>query len=234
MAAHRLNKRQLKRELQAVRPYSRSQIADFLKHESGLQRQIAAGGLKWLEPRLPPAWQTWVQRVLQAEASAAPPVLCASSVSGMDIPLLQRFATETPEPDNLYVHSLTDAEALVFSDAGHCVKASLLQEQISDWQTCSNPPVEFETQLRAEDATALHAAWQAFADEMNWPANLSQFSAKVFDAGLQNQRLICISPITLDWMDHYGNIYTNCNWFNGVSRIMDGAEITHTMGHGRD
>ena len=234
MAVQRLNKRQLKRELDAVRPYSRSRIVNALWHESELQRQIAAGGLEWLMPQLPGAWQAWAQLVLQAESTAARPALCSSSVSGMDIPLLQRFAAQSSEPDNLYVHSLNDAEALVFSDAGHCVKASLQQQQINDWVICPDQPTEFETQLRAVDAAALHAAWQRFADEMNCPANLSQFSAAVFDAGLQNQRLVCISPITLDWMEHYGNIHTNCHWFNGVSCIMDGAEIVQTMGHGRD
>jgi hypothetical protein len=234
MAARHLNKRQLKRELDAVRPYSRSRIAQALRLDAELQRRIAAGGLEWLMPKLPSPWQDWARQLLQSETVAVTETLGSSSVLGMDIPLLQRFSEEASESDNLYVHSLNDAAALVFSDAGHCVMASLHQGQISEWQACPDQPTEFETQLRAVDAVALHAAWQRFADEMNCAANLSQFSAAVFDAGLQSQRLVCISPITLDWMDHYGNIHTNCHWFNGVSRLMDGAEIVQTMGHGRD
>ena len=234
MAAQRLNKRQLKRQLNAVRPYSRSQIADAQRHKAGLRHRITAGELKRLMPGLPLPWQTWVQQVLRPEAIAAQPALCSSFVLGMDIPLLQRFAAEVPESDSLYVHSLSDAQALVFSDTGHCVKATLQQGQISDWQTSPAQAPESETRLRAADATALHAAWQCFAQEMDCPANLSQFSAQVFDADLQSQRLVCISPITLDWMDHYANIHTDCRWFNGVSRILDGTHIVHTMGHGRD
>lgn len=234
MAAQRLNKRQLKRELNAVRPYSRSQIADAQRHEAGLRHKITAGELGWLMPGLPLPWQTWVQQVLRPEDIAAQPALCSSFVLGMDIPPLQRFAAEVTESDSLYVHSLSDAQALVFSDAGHCVKATLQQGQISDWQTSPAQASESETRLRAADATALHAAWQCFAQEMDCLANLSQFSAQVFDADLQSQRLVCISPITLDWMDHYANIHTDCRWFNGVSRILDGTQIVHTMGHGRD
>ena len=234
MAAQRLNKHQLKRELNAVRPYSRSQIADAQRHEAGLRHKITAGELKWLMPGLPLPWRTWVQQVLRPEAIAAQPALCSSFVLGMDIPLLQRFAAEVPESYSLYVHSLSDVQALVFSDTGHCVKATLQQGQISDWQTSPAQAPESETRLRAADATALHAAWQCFAQEMDCPANLSQFSAQVFDADLQSQRLVCISPITLDWMDHYANIHTDCRWFNGVSRILDGTHIVHTMGHGRD
>jgi len=234
VAAQRLNKRQLKRELNAVRPYSRSQIADGQRHEAGLRHRITAGELKWLMPGLPLPWRTWVQQVLRPEAIAAQPALCSSFVLGMDIPLLQRFAAEVPESNRLYVHSLSDAQALVFGDAGHCVKATLQQGQISDWQTSPAEASEPETRLRAADATALHAAWQCFAQEMDCPSNLSQFRAQVFDAGLQSQRLVCISPITLDWMDHYANIHTDCRWFNGVSRILDGREIIHTIVHGRD
>lgn len=234
MAAQRLNKRQLKRQLNAVRPYSRSQIADAQRHKAGLRHRITAGELKRLMPGLPLPWQTWVQQVLRPEAIAAQPALCSSFVLGMDIPLLQRFAAEVPESYSLYVHSLSDVQALVFSDTGHCVKATLQQGQISDWQTSPAQAPESETRLRAADATALHAAWQCFAQEMDCPANLSQFSAQVFDADLQSQRLVCISPITLDWMDHYANIHTDCRWFNGVSRILDGTHIVHTMGHGRD
>lgn len=234
MAAQRLNKRQLKRQLNAVRPYSRSQIADAQRHKAGLRHRITAGELKRLMPGLPLPWQTWVQQVLRPEAIAAQPALCSSFVLGMDIPLLQRFAAEVPESYSLYVHSLSDVQALVFSDTGHCVKATLQQGQISDWQTSPAQAPESETRLRAADATALHAAWQCFVQEMDCPANLSQFSAQVFDADLQSQRLVCISPITLDWMDHYANIHTDCRWFNGVSRILDGTHIVHTMGHGRD
>lgn len=237
MAAPPLNKRQLKRERQAVRPYSRSQITQALRLNTELQRKITAGHVEWLMPKLPPPWQDWAQQLLQPETIATPATLCSSSVLGMDIPLLQRFAAQTA-PDNVYVHSLSDTAALVFNDAGDCIQVTLAHEsgqaQINDWQICPNQPIAFETQLRAEDATALHAAWQCFSDEMNCPTNLSQFSATVFDAGLQNERLVCIAPIMQDWMDPYANIYTSCHWFNGVSLLMHGAQIVQTMGHGRD
>ena len=237
MAAPQLNKRQLKRERQAVRPYSRSQITQALRADAELQRRITVGDLEWLMPKLPPPWQDWAQQLLQPEAFATPATLCSSSVLGMDIPLLQRFSAQTA-PDNVYVHNLSDAQALVFNDAGDCIQATLAhksgQVQISDWQVSPNQPIEFDTQLRAADTTALHASWQCFAEEMNCPTNLSQFNATVFDAGLQNQRLVCITPITQDWMDPYANIHTSCQWFNGVSRLMAGAEIIQTMGHGRD
>lgn len=167
-----------------MRPYSRSQIADGQRQEAGLRHRITEGELGWLMPGLPLPWQTWVQQVLRPEAIAVQPALCSSFVLGMDIPLLQRFAAEVPESNRLYVHSLSDAQALVFGDAGHCVKATLQQGQISDWQTSPAEASESETRLRAADATALHAAWQCFAQEMDCPANLSQFRAQVFDAGL--------------------------------------------------
>ena len=233
MAAQRPNKRQLKRELHAVRPYSRSRIADAARHQLALHSQMAADHLQYLLPSLSSPWQTWAQQALQA-AHPADPALCSSTVLGMDIPLLQRLAAELPQPCSLYVHSLSDTQALVFNDAGHCRQAWLQQSQIEHWQAHAIAPTQCETHMRAADATALHAAWQSFAQEMNCPANLSQFSAQVFDAGVQSQRLVCITPITLDWMSPYENIHTQCLWFNGVSRIMDGAEILHTMGHGRD
>ena len=214
MAAQRLNKRQLKREVAAVRPYSRSQLAQHQGQQDALHRQMAMSQLQWLRPYLPPDWQDWVQQVLPPQpldGADAPtlPRLCSSFVLGMDVPLLRRFAAEFPQqPGNLYVHSLSDAQALVFSDAGHCYEARLQQEQIENWQVSTVTSTEYETQLRATDATALHAAWQCFAQEMDHPANLSQFSIQVFDAGLQNQRLVCISPITLDWMSPYENIHT--------------------------
>ncbi len=238
MAAPQLNKRQLKRERQAVRPYSRSQITQALRQDAELQRKITAGHVE-LMPKLPPPWQAWAQQLLQPEAIAAPATLCSSSVLGMDVPLLQRFAAQTAR-GKVYVHSLSDAQALVFDDAGDCIQVTLAHEsgyaqtQINDWRSCPDQSLEFDTQLRTADATALYAAWQHFARQMNCPANLSQFRATVFDAGLQNQRLVCISPISLDWMDPYANIHTRCQWFNGVSRIMNGAQIAQTMGHGRD
>lgn len=240
MAAQRLNKRQLKRELAAVRPYSRSQLAQHQGQQDALHRQMAMGQLQWLRPYLPPDWQRWVQQVLPPQppdGADAPtlPRLCSSFVLSMDIPLLRRFAAEFPQqPGNLYVHSRSDAQALVFNEAGNCCEARLQQEQVDNWQASTVTSTEYETQLLSTDAIAMHAAWDSFATEMQLPANLSQFSIQVFDAGLQNQRLVCISPITLDWMSPYENIHTQCLWFNGVSRIMDDTKVLHTMGHGRD
>ncbi|MDR0214282.1 MAG: hypothetical protein LBJ15_09800 [Comamonas sp.] len=227
MAAHRPEKRQLKREREAVRPYSRSQLANDQRQQSELHRQMTLAHLQWLQPHLPPDWRRWSQHDTRHG-------LCCSAVLGMDMPLLQRFMQVIPAPDKLYVHSLSDTEALVFDNASHAFAARLQQAQIADWQTSAAQTTEFETRLRAVDATALHAAWQQFSEEMDKPVNLGQFGIQVFDAGLDEQRLVCISPITLDWMEHYCNIDTNCRWFNGVSRIMDGAEIAHTMSHGRD
>lgn len=232
--AARLNKRQLKRERDAVRPYTRSQIAGAQHSHAELNRQITAGMLDWLKPYLPEDWKAWVEQAVPSDPQQTAPELCSSSVMGMDMPLLQRFAAEVPDSGNLYVHSLNDTQALVFNDAGDCFEATLEHGEIVQWQRSAQPPMQFETQLRAADAAALHTAWQRFAQEMNCPANLSQFQAKVFDAGFGNQRLVSIQSILLDWMDNYGNIHTNCRWFNGISQIVDGAEIIHTMGHGRD
>ena len=232
--AARLNKRQLKRERDAVRPYTRSQIAGSQHSDAELNRQITAGMLDWLKPYLPEDWKAWAEQAVPHDPQQTAPELCSSSVMGMDMPLLQRFAAEVAEPGNLYVHSLSDTQALVFNDADCCFEATLQQGEITHWQSSAKQPTVFETWLRAADAAALHAAWQRFAQEMNCPANLGQFHAKVFDAGLGNQRLVHIQSILLDWMDNYGNIHANCRWFNGISQIVDGAEIIHTMGHGRD
>ena len=238
MAAQRLNKRQLKRlierERTAVLPYSRSQIANALHSNAQLNRQITAGAVNWLEPYLPADWKAWAEQVVPRDPQQIPPQLHCSIVQGMDMPLLQRFAAEVPESGNVYVHSLNDTQALVFNDAGRCFEARLQQGEIVQWCSSAQAPQVFETQLCAADAAALHAAWQRFAQEMNCPPNLDQFHALVFDAGLGSQRLVYIQSILLDWMDNYGNIHTQCRWFNGISQIMDGAEILHTMGHGRD
>ena len=232
--AARLNKRQLKRERDAVRPYTRSQIAGAQHSDAELNRKITAGMLEWLRPYLPEDWKAWVEQAVPSDPQQAPPELCSSTVMGMDMPLLLRFAAEVPDSGNVYVHSLNDTQALVFNDAGRCFEATLQQGEIVQWQSSAQPPTVFETQLRAADAAALHAAWQRFAQEMNCPANLGQFHAKVLDAGLGSQRLVYMQSILLDWMDNYGNIHTDCRWFNGVSQIVDGAEIIRTMGHGRD
>ena len=75
-------------------------------------------------------------RCCDPEAIAVQPGAAAASF-GMDIPLPQRFAAEVPESNRLYVHSLSDAQALVFSDAGLRQGHPLQRGQISDWQTRS-------------------------------------------------------------------------------------------------
>ena len=155
----------------------------------------------------------------------------------MDMPLLQRLAQElaqntAPEQTQLHIHSGSDTLALAWAgkgSSGQALQAAALTQF-----------TRFESQLQAADATALHAAWQHFATGMDWPKNLSQFSAQVFapgvEAGCNAQRLVCIYPITLDWMESYSNIDTQCLWFNGMSCLVcsDTGQLLQVFGHGRD
>ena len=242
-----MNKRMAKAKGRSS-PYTRSRIAQAVREGLLFGNVFTATGLEWLQPQLPPLWAQWVESVHQADTSAAQQPIHSSAVLGMDMPLLQRLTQElpqntAPEQAQLHVHSCSDTQALawVCDSSGAAFEVTLQGQQITGWQALqATPPMQFESQLQAADATALHSAWQHFATGMNCPKNLSQFSAQVFspgiETGLNAQRLVCIHPITLDWMEHYNNIDTQCQWFNGMSCLVcsDTGQLLQVFGHGRD
>lgn len=246
-----MNKRMAKAKGRSS-PYTRSRIAQAVREGLLFGNVFTATGLEWLQPQLPPLWAQWVESVHQADTIAAQQPIHSSAVLGMDIPLLQRLAQElaqntAPEQTQLHIHSGSDTQALAWAgkgSSGQAFAVTLQDQQITNWQALQAAALtqftRFESQLQAADATALHAAWQHFAAGMDCPKNLSQFSSQVFAPGVETgcnaQRLVCIYPIMLDWMESYSNIDTQCLWFNGMSCLVcsDTGQLLQVFGHGRD